>query len=89
VSSARTTHYWDLITKYFEKEYQSIEYINTEYAISQEEEITKQEKALTWLIIMLNEDQLLYYCFHSIFKTGAFLSYYDENQSFLFNENRQ
>jgi hypothetical protein len=56
VSSARTTHYWDLITKYFEKEYQSIEYINDEYVKSSNEDVTKTERALTWLIIMLNED---------------------------------
>jgi hypothetical protein len=55
-------------------EYQSISYVNhhlggpeepaeTETSLLEE----KERKALTWLIIMLNEDQLLYYCFHSIF----------------------
>jgi hypothetical protein len=68
------THYWDLITKYLSTEYQSISYVNqhienpeeaAETETSQQE--LKQRKALAWLMIMLNEDQLLYYCFHSIF----------------------
>lgn len=75
--SRQITHYWDLITKYFPSEYPSVSYVNhhldehsgesdevSEQETMQEE---KQRKALTWLIIALNEDQLLYYCFHSIF----------------------
>ena len=62
-------------------------YINEHYSENSENEATsKEEKALTWLILILNEDQLLYYCFHSIFKTGTFLSYYDSTNSFLFND---
>ena len=81
------THYWDLITKYFQSEYQSVSYINEHYSESSENGATsKEEKALTWLILILNEDQLLYYCFHSIFKSGTFLSYYDSTNSFLFND---
>lgn len=84
-SQLQMTHFWDLITKYFQKEYQSVAYVNEEYSLG-EEEISKEEKALTWLIITLNEDQQLYYCFHSIFQSGTFLSYYDENKSYLFKD---
>jgi hypothetical protein len=81
-------HYWDLITKYFSDEYQSIAYINDEY-LSGDETVNCEERALTWIIIALNEDQLLYYCFHSIFKTGTFLANYDENESFLFRDRQE
>jgi hypothetical protein len=72
--SKQITHYWDLITKYLSTEYQSISYVNDHLENPEEPEETetseraeKERKALHWLIIMLNEDQLLYYCFHSIF----------------------
>lgn len=85
--SKQITHYWDLITKYFQSEYQSVSYINETFTEDADgKAISKEEKALTWLILILNEDQLLYYCFHSIFKTGTFLSYYDSTNSFLFND---
>lgn len=68
------THYWDLVTKYLSAEYQSISYVNLHLESAEEpaeteasQQAEKERKALTWLIIMLNEDQLLYYCFHSIF----------------------
>ena len=83
---SRMTHYWDLITKYFQKEYQSVAYVNDEYSQDQEEQASNEEKALTWLIITLNEDQQLFYCFHSIFQSGTFLSYYKENESYLFKD---
>ena len=90
-SSSTRNHYWDLITKYFAKEYQSISYINDEYCKQKdgEEEVSKEERSLTWLIITLNEDQLLYYLFHSTFRTGTFLSYYDESKSFLFQDRQK
>ena len=31
-------------------------------------------KALTWLILALNENGLLYYCFQLIFTNGSFLA---------------
>ena len=51
------THYWDLISKYFSY-YSSVSYIN-----SQLEDVEPPNKALTWLILALNENGLLYYCF--------------------------
>ena len=71
------THYWDLISKYFSY-YSSVSYIN-----SQLEEVEPQNKALTWLILALNENGLLYYCFQLIFTNGSFLSHYSEDQSYM------
>lgn len=51
------THYWDLISKYFSY-YSSVSYINQHM-----EDVSSQNKALSWLILALNEDGLLYYCF--------------------------
>ena len=71
------THYWDLISKYFSY-YSSVSYIN-----SQLEDVEPQNKALTWLILALNENGLLYYCFQLIFTNGSFLSYYKEDVSYM------
>ena len=51
------THYWELISKYFSY-YSSVSYINSEL-----EGVEAPNKALTWLILALNENGLLYYCF--------------------------
>ena len=55
--SKPVTHYWDLISKYFSY-YSSVSYINSEL-----EDVEAPNKALTWLILALNENGLLYYCF--------------------------
>lgn len=34
VSSSGRDHYWDLISKYFSSEYQSVSYINNDYSVS-------------------------------------------------------
>jgi hypothetical protein len=42
-----------------------------------------ENKALSWLILALNEDGLLYYCFNLVFTNGGFLAHYDEDCSYL------
>ena len=49
------------------------------------EESTHEERALTWLVLALSEKDLLYYVLLVITKHGQFLQYYDEDESFLFN----
>ena len=71
------SHYWDLISKYFSY-YSSVSYIN-----SQLDEVEPQNKALTWLILALNEPGLLYYCFQLIFTNGSFLAHYNEELSYM------
>ena len=71
------THYWDLISKYFSY-YSSVSYIN-----SQLEDVEPGNKALTWLILVLNENGLLYYCFQLIFTNGSFLAHYHEDTSYM------
>lgn len=70
-------HYWDLISKYFSY-YSSVSYIN-----SQLESVEPANKALTWLILALNESGLLYYCFQLIFTNNSFLAYYNEEVSYM------
>ena len=44
----------------------------------------EQNKALSWLILALNQQDELYYCFQLIFTNGSFLMYYNEDTSYLF-----
>lgn len=77
VAQKPISHYWDLISKYFSY-YSSVSYIN-----SQLDEVEPQNKALTWLILALNEPGLLYYCFQLIFTNGSFLAHYNEELSYM------
>jgi hypothetical protein len=45
--------------------------------------MTPQNKALSWIILVLNEDNVLYYCLCQIFDNDAFTEYYNE-ESYLF-----
>lgn len=38
---------------------------------------------MSWLILALNEDGLLYYCFQLIFGNGTFLAHYNEDLSYV------
>ena len=76
-TSKPITHYWDLISKYFSY-YSSVSYIN-----SQLDSVEPANKALTWLILALNENGLLYYCFQLIFTNGSFLAHYNEDVSYM------
>jgi hypothetical protein len=46
------------------------------------------EKALSWLVLVLNEDNLLYYCFQEIFQNQAFMSFYNKEHSYLHNDRK-
>jgi hypothetical protein len=50
-------HFWDLIVKYFQQEYSTVNYLETEPVFDDND-----EKAVTWIILMLNEDHLLTMC---------------------------
>mmetsp|Transcript_13073 Transcript_13073/g.12926 ORF Transcript_13073/g.12926 Transcript_13073/m.12926 type:complete len:146 (-) Transcript_13073:1815-2252(-) len=73
-------HYWDLITLDFGS-YSSVSYINTQFGDSD-----KEEKCLCWLILVFNEQNLLYYCFNEIIQDQEFLSFYDEDSYFRINQ---
>lgn len=85
VSSVHVDHWWDLMTKYLRHEFQSVAFINQKLD-SEQEGASKEEKSVTWLLLLVNEDQLLYYCFQSIFSLGPFIASYDENKSYLFRD---
>ena len=71
------THYWDLISKYFSY-YSSVSYINSQLG-----NVSPANKALTWLILALNDNGLLNYCFQLIITNGSFLAHYDEDVSYM------
>mmetsp|Transcript_23041 Transcript_23041/g.16377 ORF Transcript_23041/g.16377 Transcript_23041/m.16377 type:complete len:105 (+) Transcript_23041:456-770(+) len=72
------THYWDLITKHF-NQYNSVSYINDHIG----EAASENNKAMNWIMLVLNEDNLLYYCMFSILKNGSFLGHYNEDSSYF------
>jgi hypothetical protein len=72
-------HYWDLIVKYFQKEYSTVNYLETEPVFEEND-----EKAVTWIILMLNEDHLLTMCISAMCNSGSMMSFYDENKSYFF-----
>ena len=76
-SNAPIVHYWGLISRFFAY-YSSVSYINSQMA-----GLSDQNKALSWLILALNEDGLLYYCFQLIFGNGTFLAHYNEDVSYV------
>ena len=49
----------------------------------------ESNKALSWLILALNQQDELYYCFQLIFTNGSFLMYYSEEASYLFRNRDQ
>jgi hypothetical protein len=69
-----------MIVKYFQQEYSTVNYLETEPVFEDQE-----EKAVTWIILMLNEDHLLTMCLQAIFNSGSMMSYYDENKSYFFS----
>jgi hypothetical protein len=74
----RVTHYWQLVTKFF-GHLDSVGFINETLA-----DKTDQNKALSWLILVMNEEDVLFDCFRSIFTNGSFLSHYSEETSYLY-----
>jgi len=54
-------HYWELLTEHFTS-YSSVTYVN-----QQLQQTKSHEKALSWLILVFNEENVLFYCFHEIF----------------------
>ena len=77
-SNYTVSHYWELLTEYFGS-YSSVQYINDQFGQTQRQ----QERALSWLILVLNEENVLFYCFHEIFNNREFLSHYDKTSSYL------
>lgn len=76
---SEVSHYWELITYYFTN-YASVQYINDKLGRTHK----YPERALSWLILVLNEENVLFYCLHEIFNNKEFLSHYDEKTSYLF-----
>jgi hypothetical protein len=79
----RATHYWQLINRYFGSQ-ESVSFI--EETMSDKPETTR---ALCWLILALNERELLVTLFDDIFTNGSFLAHYDEEVSYLFLHREQ
>lgn len=77
---AEVSHYWELITYYFST-YSSVSYINDQLGRSHK----YPERALSWLILVLNEENLLSICFSDIFANPDFLTHYSEQTSYFFN----
>lgn len=74
----RATHYWQLITKFFGN-LDSVCFIAETLADKPD-----QSKALSWLILVMNEEDGLHECFKAIFSNGSFLSHYSEDASYLY-----
>ena len=74
----KITHYWQLMTKYFAT-VESVAFINETMADKPD-----ANKAISWIIVCLNEHSVLNDVFKQIFSNGSFLSYYNEESSYLF-----
>ena len=58
LSKRKTLHYWELVHDYFSS-YSSVAYIVENLEPSQR----SPECALSWITLILNEENVLYYCF--------------------------
>ena len=71
-------HYWQLLTRFF-GDLSSVTFINETMADKPD-----ATKALSWLILVMNEEHVLHECFQSIFNNGSFLAHYSEETSYLY-----
>ena len=82
ITGVEMEHFWELISYYFST-YSSVQYINEKHGRNH----GYRERSLSWLILILNEENVLFHCFIEIFSNQYFLAHYDDQTSY-FHKNR-